>query len=37
MVEARALDLNEALRWLIDMAGPCSREYERLAALRAGS
>jgi hypothetical protein len=34
MVEARALDLDEALRWLTEMAGAQSREYARLAALR---
>lgn len=36
MVEARALDLDEALRWLSEMAGPGSREYERFEALRTG-
>jgi hypothetical protein len=34
MIEARTLDFDEALRWIADMAGPASREYERLAALR---
>ena len=34
MVEARVLDVDEALRWLSEMTGPRSREHERLAALR---
>jgi hypothetical protein len=34
IVEARTLDFDEALRWLGEMAGVGSREYERLAALK---
>lgn len=37
MAEARTLDFDEALAWLAEMAGPESREYTRLAALRPGS
>ncbi len=33
MAEARTLDFDEALRWLAEMAGPESAEYERFAAL----
>jgi hypothetical protein len=36
MLEMRALDIDEALRWLSEMAGPKSRQYERLATLRPG-
>lgn len=36
MLEVRALDIDEVLRWLSEMAGPKSRQYERLATLRAG-
>ncbi len=34
MAEARALDFDQGLRWLSEMAGPGSAEYERFAALR---
>lgn len=34
MTEAQTVDVDEALRWLAEMAGPESREYERFAALR---
>jgi hypothetical protein len=34
MVEARSLDLDEALRWVSEMAGPQGREVQRLAAFQ---
>jgi hypothetical protein len=34
MVEARAVDLDEARRWVIEMSGEDSRQTEKLAALR---
>ncbi len=36
MVEARSIDLEEALRWVVEMVGPEAREAVRLAAFRAG-
>jgi hypothetical protein len=33
MVEARALDLDEARRWVSQMAGPEGREAQKLAEL----
>jgi len=35
MVEARAIDLDEAARWIVQMAGRDSREARRLTQLRA--
>lgn len=37
MAEARTLDFDEALEWMAEMAGPESRGYERLAALKPGA
>jgi hypothetical protein len=34
MVEARAVDLDEAVRWIGEMAGPASPEAQRLMTLR---
>ncbi len=34
MVEARTIDLDEAIRWVSEMAGPNSDETARLSALR---
>jgi hypothetical protein len=34
MVEARAIDLDEAIRWVSEMAGPDSAEVAKLAAFR---
>jgi hypothetical protein len=33
MIEARALNLDEALQWVGEMAGPGSAEVRKLAAL----
>jgi hypothetical protein len=37
MVEARAIDLDEAIRWVSEMAGPDSTNARRLTELRSGA
>ncbi len=37
MVEARAIDLDEAIRWVGEMAGADSANARRLARLRPGA
>ena len=37
MAEARSFDVDEALRWLAEMVGSESPEYQRVAALRQGA
>lgn len=34
MIEARAIDLDEAIRWVVEMAGADASEVEKLEALR---